>query len=305
MWLAAAFLSAVFSAMATLLIKQFVKETDSTLATALRTGVVLVIAWIIAAQAGALRDICAISRKCLLYIVLSGVSTALSWLFYYRALTKGDADKVMAIEKSSILVTLSAAVVLFGEHSHLPVKLTGMCVIAAGLYLLLKPAASEQEAARSPAPKTDSSGWLPYAFLAAMFSALNTIFAKLGVTGMSSSLATALNTSVVLPVVWAVVLLEAKTGFGRERNSKSLFSTVSGKEAFWIAVSGLTTGICWLCYYYAVKYGPITVVVPVNKLSVPIAVLYSHFVFGEQMKPRERAGMTGIVCGMLAVAVLG
>ena len=317
MWLTAAFFSAVFGAMATLLIKQFVKKTDSTLATALRTGVVLLIAWVIAWQAGALQSMQAISRQCILYIMLSGVSTALSWLFYYRALTRGDADKIMAIEKSSILVTLTIAILAFGEQSHLAVKLAGMAVIAAGLCLLVRSARTAGGEGRPDGRTAAGSGrsWLPYAFLASLFAALNTVFAKLGVSGMSSSLATALNTSVVMVVVWAVVLAELRTGRLKavpERTgavsadrSSGMMALTTCREVFWIAVSGAATGACWLCYYYAVKYGPLSVVVPVNKLSVPIAVIYSHFVFGERMQPRERAGMAGIVCGMMAVAVLG
>ena len=321
MWLTAALLSAVFGAMSTLLIKQFVKRTDSTFATALRTGVVLLIAWVIAWQGGTLEKMQAISRRCILYIILSGVSTALSWLFYYRALSRGDADKIMAIEKSSILVTLSIAILAFGERSHLAVKLAGMAVIAAGLCLLVKPGRPAGEnglPAEHPAGSSAGS-WIPFAFLASLFAALNTVFAKLGVSGMSSSLATALNTSVVMVVVWAVVLAElrsgrlkaapAESGESVDTSPDSPGSGFTGlttrREVFWIAVSGAATGACWLCYYYAVKYGPLSVVVPVNKMSVPIAVIYSHFVFGERMQPRERAGMAGIVCGMMAVAVLG
>ena len=320
MWLTAAFLSAVFGAMATLLIKQFVKKTDSTLATALRTGVVLAVSWAAAWQTGSLQAPEGISLRCMVYILLSGISTALSWLFYYRALTGGDADKLMAIEKSSILAALAIAIVFFGERSHLMVKLAGMAVIGIGLLLLLKPGRSEKMSGRfaDRAFGTGGNAWITFAFLASLFAALNTVFAKLGVTGMSSNLAAALNTSVVMAVVWAVVLLEAKTGRLQKKPDPekvpgadspdrigNLFSLTSRKEVFWIAVSGAATGACWLCYYYAVKYGPLSVVVPVNKLSVPVAVVYSHFVFGERMRPRECAGMAGIVCGMMAVAVFG
>ena len=308
MWLPAAFLSAIFGAMATLVIKQFVTETDSTLATALRTCVVLAVSWLMTWRAGSAGTMGSLPLWSVVFIILSGISTALSWLCYYRALTGGEADKVMAIEKASILMTLILAITIFGERSHLPVKLVGMGIMAGGLYLL-----ASQNRAGAPAQKGESRGekkdpWLAFAFMAAVFSSLNTVFSKLGVSVMDSNLATAVNTTVMMPVVWAVACWKMRPAAGQNafadpgRNRK--LTEVSRREFGWITVSGLATGACWLCYYYAVKYGPVSVVLPVNKLSVPIAVIYSYVALGERMKRQEMAGVTGIVFGMLTVAVL-
>ena len=186
-------------------------------------------------------------------------------------------------------------------------------VITWGGVLLAAGGLSHCRRAGAPAQKGESRGekkdpWLAFAFMAAVFSSLNTVFSKLGVSVMDSNLATAVNTTVMMPVVWAVACWKMRPAAGQNafadpgRNRK--LTEVSRREFGWITVSGLATGACWLCYYYAVKYGPVSVVLPVNKLSVPIAVIYSYVALGERMKRQEMAGVTGIVFGMLTVAVL-
>ena len=286
MWMTAAWLSAIFAAGATMIVKKHVKQTDSSVATAIRTVIVLLSAIFMAGISGSLGEIHSVDTRTMLFLVLSGVSAAFSCLAYFRALKNGDADKIMAIEKANILITVLAAIVFFHEREHLPAKLLGMTMIGTGLLLLIRGKGGE--------PINDKREWMFYAILASVFAALNSLFSKMGVEGIDSNLATVINTLVSLPVA---------AGFAAFSAWKHPKTCLTVKELRWILLSGMATGGCWLTYYYALKFGPMSAVIPINKMSVPLSILYGYFVLGERMEKNEQAGMTGIVTGMLTLAV--
>lgn len=284
-WIAAAFASAFFAGITSILAKCGIKTTDSNVATALRTCVVLVFAWIMAALAGPLSAIGSISGKSWLFLALSGLATGGSWICYFKALSCGDVNKVVPVDKMSTVLAVLLAIVLFGETSNLAVKLVGTAVITVGTFMMIEKKQSENAG--------QGRAWLWWAIGAAVFAALTSVLAKVGISGVESNLATAIRTCFVLVMAWIVVAMKGKLGQVRE---------VRRGELGFLAASGLATGASWICYYYAIAAGQVSVVVQIDKLSILISVLFAFLVFHEKLTPRGLAGLALIVAGTAAMA---
>lgn len=284
MWLIMAVLSAVFAGLTSILAKCGIRETDSDVATALRTGVVLLFSWVMVFAVGSAGTITEIGPRSLLFIILSGLATGASWICYFRALSMGDVNKVVPIDKSSTILSVLLAIVLFGETDHLAVKLMATAVLAAGIFLMIEKKHTEKAA--------ESSRWMVYAVLSAVFAALTSILAKVGITGVESNLATAIRTGVVLVMAWLIVFAK-----GKQKEVKA----VNKKELMFIGLSGIATGASWLCYYYAIQNGVVSIVVPIDKLSIVVTVVFSYFVFGEKLSKKAVLGLALMVAGTLAM----
>lgn len=285
-WLIAAILSAVFAGMTSILAKCGIKKTDSDLATALRTTVVLAFAWIMVFVVGSQSTITKIDGKSLVFLILSGFATGASWICYFKALSVGDINKVVPIDKSSTVLTVLLAIVCFGETSNLAVKLIATAILAVGIFLMVEKKQAEQ--------KSDRRSWMVYAVLSAIFAALTSILAKVGISGVESNLGTAIRTGVVLVMAWIIVFAK-----GKQKGIKY----IDKKELLFIALSGLATGASWLCYYYAIQNGSVSVVVPIDKLSILVTVVFSCFVFKEKLSKKALVGLCLMVTGTLLMAV--
>ncbi len=286
LWLVMAVLSALFAGLTSILAKCGIKKTDSDVATALRTIVVLIFSWIMVFVAGSEKTIARIGAKSILFLILSGLATGASWLCYFKALSVGDVNKVVPIDKSSTILTVILAIVFFGETNHLAVKLIATALLAAGIFLMIEK------------KNTQSGGeggiWLPYAIGSAVFAALTSILAKIGIEGVESNLATAIRTCVVLVMAWLIVFMNGK---------QTLLKRQDKKELVFIGLSGLATGGSWLCYYYAIQNGIVSVVVPIDKLSIVVSIAFSYIVFKEKLSGRACVGLGLMVVGTLAMAV--
>lgn len=286
MWIIMAVLSAFFAGITAVLAKCGIKKTDSDIAIALRTTVVLLFAWIMAFITGSVGTIADIGMKALLYLILSGLATGASWICYFKALSMADVNKVAPIDKSSTVLSVLLAIILFDETEHLLFKLAGTIALSAGIYLMIekKPATVEEKDNR----------WLLYAVLSAVFAALTSILAKIGITGIESNLATAIRTGVVLVMAWLIVFAKGK---------QSQITTTDRKELSFICLSGITTGVSWLCYYYAIQNGIVSVVVPIDKMSIVVTVAFAYFVLKEKLTVKARIGLCFMVCGTLAMTI--
>ena len=285
MWLFFAVGSAFFAGVTAILAKCGIRKTDSTVATAIRTIVVLAFAWLMVFVVGSQDQIGDIGGVTLLFLVLSGLATGASWLCYFKALQLGDINKVVPIDKSSTVLTILLAFLLLGE----PIGLfqgIGVVLIALGTILMIekKPQAEGGE--------TQGRGWMLYAFGSAVFASLTAILGKVGIQGVESNLGTAVRTGVVLVMAWVMVLV---TGKARE------VGQVPRRELGFICLSGLATGASWLCYYRALQDGPASVVVPIDKLSILVTVAFSYVVFHEKLTRRSGWGLALIVAGTLAM----
>lgn len=286
MWVLWAFGSALFAGLTAVLAKCGIRQTDSHVATALRTGVVLVFSWVMVFITGAQSGLSALDGRSLLFLALSGLATGGSWLCYFRALQLGQVHQVAAVDKSSTVLTVLLAAVLLHEPMS-GWKWLGVAAIAVGTYGMLPPRGGNASAA------TSSSGkWLLYAVLSAVFAALTAILGKVGIAGINSHLGTALRTVVVLAMAWVVVLVSGKAHTVRQ---------VKRRKWLFLVLSGIATGASWLCYYRALQDGPAGVVVPIDKLSILITVLFSAAVLHERLSRRAVCGLLLLTAGTLVM----
>ena len=285
-WLIMTILSAVFAGLTSILAKCGIKKTDSDVATALRTIVVLLFAWIMVFVVGSYDSISDISLQSFLFLILSGLATGSSWICYFKALSMGDINKVVPIDKSSTILTVLLAIICFGETENLLIKLLGTALLAAGIFFMI-----ERKQAKA---KTESKTWMIYALLSAVFAAMTSILGKLGISGVESNLGTAIRTGVVLLMAWGIVF---------EQGKQKTLKTLDKKERVVISLSGSATGASWLCYYYAVQNGVVSVVVPIDKMSILIAVTFSYLVFKEKLSTKALLGLGLMLTGTLLMAI--
>jgi len=307
MWLMMACLSAVFAGLTSILAKCGIRKTDSDVATALRTIVVLLFSWVMVMVVGSGDTITEIGSQSLLFLILSGIATGVSWICYFKALSMGDVNKVVPIDKSSTILTVLLAIILFGETKNLAVKLLCTALLAAGIFLMIEKKNSVQKKNdedfdsenKDPDKKIRLSGnrraWLPYAAGSAVFAALTSVLAKIGITGVESNLGTAIRTGVVLIMAWLIVLIKGKQAQLRK---------LDPKELGFISLSGIATGGSWLCYYYAIQHGMVSVVVPIDKLSIVISILFSYIVFHEKLSKKAMAGLCLMIVGTLGMTLV-
>lgn len=284
MWLVFAFGSAIFAGVTSVLAKCGIRKTDSTVATAIRTVVVLAFSWLMVFVAGSQNQISGIDGKTLLFLVLSGLSTGASWLCYFKALQLGDINKVVPIDKSSTVLTILLAFVFLHEAISLS-KGAGVALIAVGTLLMI-------EKKESDGQRAGGSAWLWYALGSAVFASLTSILGKVGISGVESNLGTAIRTGVVLVMAWVMVFVTGKQGELRQ---------IPKHELGFICLSGLATGASWLCYYRALQNGPTSVVVPIDKLSILVTVAFSYIVFHEKLTRRAAVGLLLVTVGTLVM----
>ncbi len=289
MWILYAVGSSFFAGITSILAKMGIKKTDSNVATAVRTIVVLVFSWIMVLIVGSGNQVGNISTKTLVFLVLSGLATGASWLCYFRALQKGDINKVVPIDKSSTVLTILLALIFLGEGLG-PVKIISVVLIAVGTLMMIDRKAST-EADRDK----DSRGWLIYAVLSAVFASVTAILGKVGIEDIDSNLGTAIRTTVVLLMAWFMVLVTGKC---------SEVKKIEGRELLFIILSGIVTGASWLCYYRALKEGPASVVVPIDKLSILVTIVFSRIVFNERLNIKSGEGLVAIIAGTILLAVM-
>lgn len=287
-WVTAAFASAFFAGITSILAKCGIRHTDSDVATAIRTCVVLVFAWAMAGISGSIGAIGAIPAKAWLFLTLSGLATGASWICYFKALSIGDVNKVVPVDKMSTVLAVLIAIVLFGETGNLAVKLVGTAVITLGTFLMI-----EKKQSVGAEQKQDRA-WLAYALGAAVFAALTSVLAKIGIEGVESNLATAIRTCVVLVMAWAIVAAKGKL---------EQVARIDPRELAFLAASGIATGASWLLYYHAIAAGQVSVVVQIDKLSIVVSVLFARLVFNEKLSHRSVIGLFLIVLGTAALAI--
>ena len=282
MWLLYAFGSALFAGMTSILAKIGIKKTDSNLATALRTIIVLLFSWLMVFVVGSQHTIGTISIRSLIFLTLSGGATGASWLCYFKALQLGNVNKVTPIDKSSTILTILLAFLFLGEIPTLWMGV-GIVLLAAGTYLMIQ----RREAEPSDVKR---KSWLFYAVLSAVFAALTSILGKIGIEGIESNLGTAIRTIVVLVMAWGIVLFQKKY---------VLIKEIDRKSWIFIMLSGLATGLSWLCYYRALQEGKASLVVPIDKLSIVVAIAFSYIFLKEKLSGKAFAGLLLVVSGTM------
>ena len=285
MWIMFAFGSALFAGLTAILAKCGIRNTDSNVATALRTIVVLAFSWLMVFVTGAQSGMDSISMKTMVFLVLSGVATGASWLCYFKALQLGNVNKVTPIDKSSTVLTMFLAFVLLGEDLTW-MKAVAMVCIGIGTYMMIQKKQTEE--------KKEDKKWLLYAIGSAVFASLTSILGKIGISDINSNLGTAIRTIVVLVMAWIVVFVTRK---------QYTIKDIDKKSWIFLVLSGVVTGGCWLCYYRALQTGPASVVVPIDKLSILVTIAFSYIVFHEKLTKKAGCGLVLIVAGTLLLLI--
>ncbi|MDD2992135.1 MAG: EamA family transporter [Pygmaiobacter sp.] len=286
MWVFFAFGSALFAGLTSILAKCGIKKTDSNVATAVRTVVVLIFSWLMVFLTGAQGGLANLGGKTLLFLILSGLATGASWLCYFKALQIGNINKVVPIDKSSTILTILLAMIFLHEGIT-PLKAVAVVLIGAGTFLMIQ---KKQNVEPENSEKLESKAWLLYAAGSAVFASLTAILGKVGISGIDSNLGTAIRTGVVLVMAWVVVFVTGK---------QNTLKDIPKKELGFICLSGIATGGSWLCYYRALQDGLASVVVPIDKLSILITIAFSYLVFGEKLTKKAAVGLVLIVDGTL------
>lgn len=286
MWIVFAFGSALFAGLTAVLAKCGIKKTDSDVATAVRTVIVLIFSWLMVWIVGAASTITEIGTRSWIFLVLSGMATGASWLCYFRALGLGNVNKVVPIDKSSTVLTILLALIFLGEQITW-IKAVAVVLIGVGTFLMIEKKKNTEE-------KVPRRGWLIYAVLSAVFASLTSILGKVGIDGVESNLGTAIRTAVVLAMSWLIVFIKGK---------QHAVSSIPRGELCFICLSGISTGGSWLCYYKALRDGLASVVVPIDKLSILVSVAFSAVVFHERLRKKAALGLLLIVAGTLLMLV--
>lgn len=288
MWLMFAFGSALFAGLTGILAKCGIKNTDSNVATALRTIVVLIFSWIMVFLVGSQNTIGDITLRTLVFLILSGLATGASWLCYFHALQIGDINKVTPVDKSSTVLTMLLAFIFLHEELNV-IKVISMVLIAAGTLLMIQKK-ENIGAQEEKGKKSGEHAWLLYALGSAVFASLTSILGKVGIQGVESNLGTAIRTIVVLIMAWVVVFVSKK---------QDTIRSIDGKSWLFLILSGFATGGSWLCYYRALQSGPASVVVPIDKLSLLVTIGFSYLVFHEKLSKKAGIGLVLLVVGTL------
>lgn len=287
-WIAAALLAALCAGITSILAKCGMRDTDSDIATGIRTAVVLVFAWLVVFVTDAQAGIGNIAPLSWAFLIASGVATGASWLCYFKALSLGDVNKVVPVDKSSAAIAALLAIILFDETSSLAVKLISIVLITVGTYLMIEKKPKGNDTSVMQDTNAHGHGWLWYAIGAAVFAALTSILAKVGIEGVDSNLATAIRTFVVLVMAWGIVIARGKL---------KLACDVKRGELLFLVASGLATGASWLFFYYAIQVGQVSVVVQIDKLSIVVAVVFAWMFLRENLSLRAGGGLALIVFG--------
>lgn len=281
-WILFAFLSAIFAALTSIFAKIGIKDIDSNLATALRTVVVLIMAWAMVGIVGSYGDMGDITPRTFLFLILSGLATGASWLCYFKAVKIGNVNKVAPIDKSSTVLTMILAFIFLGE-SFTALSGIGMVVMFAGTMLMIERKDVDET-------KKTRDSWLIYAILSAVFAALTSILGKVGIEGVESNLGTAIRTAVVLIMAWAIVFMQ---------KTQHDIGSIGRRDGGFLVLSGLATGASWLCFYKALQDGPASLVVPIDKLSILFTVVFAVVFLHEKMSKKSWIGLAMLVCGTL------
>ena len=285
MWILYAFGSAFFAGITAILAKIGIKNTDSNLATAIRTIVILAFSWLMVFVVGSIDTINELSQKTIIFLILSGLATGLSWLCYFRALQLGNVNKVTPIDKSSTILTMVLAIIFLGEKITI-LKIISIILIGVGTYLMIEKTEDKKQA--------KNNKWLLYALGSAVFASLTSILGKIGIEGVESNLGTAIRTIVVLLMAWVVVFVTKK---------QSEIKNIDKNSWKFLILSGLTTGLSWLCYYKALQTGEASIVVPIDKLSITITIALSYFILKEKLNKKSMIGLIGIVIGTMLLLI--
>ena len=287
MWILLAVVASVSAGFTSVLSKMGGSKIGSNMLTLLRTIVVVMMSWLIVALFGSWGNV---GGHSLLFLILSGLATGASWLCYYRALQIGKVAGVVAVDQSSVLFSVILAIIFLGERSKFEIALIGLLIIALGMFFIVLE--RNKNIDKTVVVKTQR-GWIFFAFGSAIFASLTAIFGKIGISGVDSNLGTAIRTLVIIPMALMMVFINHET---------QDYQKLTGRDILYIVLSGIGTGVSWLCYYAALALGPVTVIAPIDKTSIAVATFLAFLFLREKPSKLTILGLGFIVFGTIVIA---
>jgi bacterial/archaeal transporter family protein len=283
-----ALLAALFASFTAILAKIGIEDVDSNLATAVRTIVVVIMAYLMVVITGQTGNIMAVSAKSFIFLVLSGLTTGLSWLAFFKAIQIGDVSKVVPIDKASVVLTILLSFLVLREPATMPVVAGGV-IISIGTFVLI----GKDKKKKTQRKKVfNTKSYIFLAIMSAVFAALTNILAKIGIEDVDSNVATFIRTVVIILFAWGIVFFQ-----GTVKELKK----ISKKSYIFLILSGAATGFSWLCYFAALAIGKVSIVNPIDKFSVVLTMILSFIILKE--KP-TKSTVTGAVLITIGTALL-
>jgi len=289
-WIIYALLASAFAGLTAVLAKIGISGVNSHLATAIRTVVIVVFSWLMVFIVGSFSELTAVSGRTWLFLIASGLATGASWLCFFYALKFGTVSQVSPLKKSSMVLTIILAFLILGEPFGLW-QMIGMSFIIIGTLLMLK------LKKKNPSETTTEKGgnWLLFGLLASVFASLVTILGAIGIADVEANLGNAIRVVVVLIASWGMVFLTDNHKGIRE---------IDKKNWLFLILSGLATGGSWLFFFRALQIGPASGVVPIDKLSILLNILFARIFLKEKQSPKQLAGLACLTVGTLLLVLM-
>lgn len=283
-----ALLAALFASFTSILAKIGIENVNSNLATAVRTVVVLIMSFLMVMITGQTDHLFKISIKAFIFLVLSGLTTGLSWLCFFKAIQIGEVSKVVPIDKASVVLTIILSFLILREPATILV-ISGGVVISIGTFVLIGKIKREKEN-----KVIGSQSYIYLAVLSATFAALTNILAKIGIQTVDSNVATFIRTIVIILFAWGIVFFQ-----GTFKELKK----ITKKSFIFLILSGLATGLSWLCYFGALALGKVSIISPIDKFSVVLTMVLSFIVLKEKPTRSTIIGAILITIGTFLLIV--
>lgn len=294
LWFILSLIAAVCTSLTTIFSKIGIKNVNANYTTFFRTFVVVVCAFAMTLITGSISEMGELSSANWIFLILSGLSTGLSWLCYYKALKLGSVNKVAPIDKSSFVLTSILFLIFFFDETTnnrdvltIVMLLTSIVLILIGTILMIAP---------SDKKVVEKRKWLIYAILSAVFASFVSFFIKLGLKGINTFNGTLIRTIIVL--VFAFIIMISRGDYIKIKN-------VSKTSLIFLVLSALATGVSWFCEYYALSMegvNPIAVN-SIGKASILFTMFLSFVICKERFSKKAIIGLIVLSIGLALVVI--
>ena len=298
-----ALIASIFTSLTTILAKVGIKNVNSNFATCFRTFIVIICSLILCLIQDTFKETVKFNYINIIFILLSSIATFLSWIFYYKALKIGEVSKVVAIDKCSFVLTTILFIIFFfndttnnGNVFTIISIVLSLSLMIAGTLLMLDLKKKKDINIESNSEFKHKKKYLIYALLSAIFASLVSLFIKIGLNNISSSILTFYRT--ILVFIFALIIVIVKKDYIG-------ISKIDAKSYIFLTLSGLSTGIAWISEYEALNIpnsNPI-VVSSITKLSIILTFIVSFIFFKEKANKKTISGVILLTLGIVLIII--
>ena len=298
-----ALIASIFTSLTTILAKVGIKNVNSNFATCFRTFIVIICSLILCLIQDTFKETVKFNYINIIFIILSSIATFLSWIFYYKALKIGEVSKVVAIDKCSFVLTTILFIIFFfndttnnGNVFTIISIVLSLSLMIAGTLLMLDLKKKKDINIESNSEFKYKKKYIIYALLSAIFASLVSLFIKIGLNNISSSILTFYRT--ILVFIFALIIVIVKKDYIG-------ISKIDAKSYIFLTLSGLSTGIAWISEYEALNIpnsNPL-VVSSITKLSIILTFIVSFIFFKEKANKKTISGVILLTLGIVLIII--